>query len=141
MGNSQAFEALGNFFAALNALARKPAIHVLHYGDSQIGDRITGHLRNAWQSVWEAAPGFLSRYPHCTLAMRQSWNGERKRYARFGKKDTTIQHNRFGLMAAFAQPVPPQLIRPQPQRLCASSPTPAATDVQHSTRCTSLWAR
>ncbi|MGB1123470.1 MAG: hypothetical protein ACPG08_08085, partial [Flavobacteriales bacterium] len=53
VGNSRAFEALGNFFAALNAPARKPAIHVLHYGDSQIeGDRITGHLRNAWQSVW-----------------------------------------------------------------------------------------
>ena len=108
-GNSQAFEALGNFFAALNALSRKPAIHVLHYGDSQIeGDRITGHLRNAWQSVWGGSgPGFLSPLsPIPTLAMRQSWNGEWKRYARFGKRDTTIQHNRFGLMAAFAQPRP-----------------------------------
>lgn len=108
-GNSRAFEALGNFFAALNAPARKPAIHVLHYGDSQIeGDRITGHLRNAWQSVWGGSgPGFLSPLsPIPTLAMRQSWNGEWQRYARFGKRDTTIQHARFGLMAAFAQPSP-----------------------------------
>ncbi len=109
VGNSQAFEALGNFFAALNAPARKPAIHVLHYGDSQIeGDRITGHLRNAWQSVWGGSgPGFLSPLsPIPTLAMRQSWDGEWQRYARFGKRDTTIQHDRFGLMAAFAQPSP-----------------------------------
>lgn len=108
-GNSQAFETLGNFFAALNAPARKPAIHVLHYGDSQIeGDRITGHLRNAWQSIWGGSgPGFLSPIsPIPTLAMRQSWNGEWQRYARFGKRDTTIQHDRFGLMAAFAQPRP-----------------------------------
>ena len=82
---------------------------MLHYGDSQIeGDRITGHLRNAWQSVWGGSgPGFLSPLsPIPTLAMRQSWNGEWQRYARFGKKDTTLQHNRFGLMAAFAQPRP-----------------------------------
>lgn len=109
IGNDQAFQALGNFFAALNAPARKPAIHVLHYGDSQIeGDRITGHLRNAWQSVWGGSgPGFLSPVsPIPTLAMRQSWIGDWQRYARFGKRDTTIQHNRFGLMAAFAQPSP-----------------------------------
>lgn len=105
-GNSKAFATLGNFFAALNAPARKPAIHVLHYGDSQIeGDRITGHLRNAWQSVWGGSgPGFLSPLsPIPTLAMRQTWSGEWHRYARFGKKDTSIQHDRFGLMAAFAQ--------------------------------------
>ena len=107
VGNDEAFQTLGNFFAALNAPARKPAIHVLHYGDSQIeGDRITGHLRNAWQSVWGGGgPGFLSPVsPIPSLAMRQSWTGEWKRYARFGKHDTTIQHDRFGLMAAFAQP-------------------------------------
>ena len=106
-GNDEAFQTLGNFFAALNAPARKPAIHVLHYGDSQIeGDRITGHLRNAWQSLWGGGgPGFLSPVsPIPSLAMRQSWTGEWKRYARFGKQDTTIRHDRFGLMAAFAQP-------------------------------------
>ncbi|HBP44586.1 MAG TPA: hypothetical protein DD635_01695 [Flavobacteriales bacterium] len=107
VGNSQAFDALGNFFAALNAATRKPAIHVLHYGDSQIeGDRITGHLRNAWQSIWGGSgPGFLSPLsPVPSMAMRQSWSGDWRRYARFGKRDTTIQHDRFGLMAAFAQP-------------------------------------
>lgn len=111
-GNTRAFGALGNFFAALNAPARKPTIHVLHYGDSQIeGDRITGHLRNAWQSVWGGSgPGFLSPVsPIPTLAMRQSWSGDWRRYARFGKKDTSIQHDRFGLMAAFAQPDSDQL--------------------------------
>ena len=61
-GNDEAFQTLGNFFAALNAPARKPAIHVLHYGDSQIeGDRITGHLRNAWQSLWGGAAPVSSR--------------------------------------------------------------------------------
>ncbi len=107
VGKAEAFVTLGNFFAALNAPARKPTIHVLHYGDSQIeGDRITGHLRNAWQSIWGGSgPGFLAPVsPIPTLAMRQSWSGEWQRHARFGKRDTTIRHDRYGLMAAFAQP-------------------------------------
>lgn len=106
-GSKVAFTTLGSFFAALNSENRKPPIHVLHFGDSQIeGDRITGYLRNAWQGIWGGGgPGFISpASPIPSLAMRQSWSGEWERYARFGKKDSTLDHNRYGLMAAFIQP-------------------------------------
>lgn len=107
-GSDRAFAWLGNFFSALNESHRKPPIHVIHYGDSQIeGDRITGYLRNAWQAIWGGGgPGLLSPVsPVPSLAMRQSWTGSWDRHARFGKRDSTVEHTRFGLMAAFAQPL------------------------------------
>lgn len=106
-GNEAAFAKLGRFFAALNAADRKPPIHVLHYGDSQIeGDRITGYLRNTWQGIWGGGgPGLISPVsPIPSLAMRHSWTGEWQRYARFGKRDSSVVHNRYGLMGAFATP-------------------------------------
>lgn len=111
-GSVKAFSWLGNFFSSLNESHRKPPIHVIHYGDSQIeGDRITGYLRNAWQAVWGGGgPGLLSPLsPVPSLAMRQSWTGTWNRHARFGKRDSTVEHTRYGLMAAFAQPQPPVL--------------------------------
>ena len=144
-GNDEAFQTLGNFFAALNAPARKPAIHVLHYGDSQIeGDRITGHLRNAWQSLWGGGgPGFLSPVsPIPSLAMRQSWTGEWKRYARFGKQDTTIQHDRFGLMAAFAQPDSALTDSTRAAASLRFEPHPRATGATaRSTNCMWRWGK
>lgn len=109
-GSDRAFAWLGNFFTSLNESHRKPPIHVIHYGDSQIeGDRITGYLRNAWQAIWGGGgPGLLSPLsPVPSLAMRQSWTGSWNRHARFGKRDSTVEHTRYGLMAAFAQPLSP----------------------------------
>lgn len=106
-GKPEAFSQLGYFFAALNSENRKPPIHVLHFGDSQIeGDRITGFLRNAWQGIWGGGgPGLISPVsPIPSLAVRQSWTGTWERHARFGKRDSTLGHNRYGLMAAFARP-------------------------------------
>lgn len=104
-GTSSAFQALGTFFQALDESDRRPPLHVLHFGDSQIeGDRITGHLRQAWQSIWGGSgPGLISPLqPVPSLAMRQTWSGDWVRYTRYGKKDSTLSHDRFGLMAAFA---------------------------------------
>lgn len=111
-GSTRAFAQLGNFFSSLNEPQRKPPIHVIHYGDSQIeGDRITGYLRNAWQAVWGGGgPGLISPLsPVPSLAIRQSWTGAWNRHVRFGKQDSSLTHTRFGLMAAFVEPHSPGL--------------------------------
>ena len=104
-GSDAAFTSLAGFFAQLNQPQRSPPIHVFHFGDSQIeGDRITGPLRNQWQSIWGGSgPGLISPLqPIPSLSMRHSWSSGWVRHARYGRKDTTILHNRFGIMAAFA---------------------------------------
>jgi lysophospholipase L1-like esterase len=104
-GNSNAFAYLGRFFALLDAQDRTPAIHIFHFGDSQIeGDRITGVLREAWQETWGGGgPGLLSpALPIPSLAMRQKWSSGWQRHARYGKKDSLIEHDRYGVLAAFA---------------------------------------
>lgn len=105
-GQPQAFHALGRFFSLLDNPDRTPAIHVLHFGDSQIeGDRITGALRSHWQEVWGGSgPGYISPLqPVPSTAMRHTWSDHWERKARYGKRDTTIGHKRYGIMAAFAQ--------------------------------------
>ena len=105
-GNERAFERLASFFSKLNAPVRSPSLHVFHFGDSQIeGDRITGVLRSKWQETWGGSgPGFLApAQPIPSLSMKQEWSSDWKRFTRFGKVDSTIEHNRYGMFAAFAQ--------------------------------------
>ena len=105
-GNERAFERLASFFSKLNAPLRSPSLHVFHFGDSQIeGDRITGVLRSKWQETWGGSgPGFLApAQPIPSLSMKQEWSGDWNRFTRFGKVDSTIEHNRYGMFAAFAQ--------------------------------------
>ena len=105
-GNERAFERLASFFSKLNAPVRSPSLHVFHFGDSQIeGDRITGVLRSKWQETWGGSgPGFLApAQPSPSPSMKQEWSSDWKRYTRFGKVDSTIEHNRYGMFAAFAQ--------------------------------------
>ncbi len=105
-GNERAFERLASFFSKLNRPLRSPSLHVFHFGDSQIeGDRITGVLRSKWQETWGGSgPGFLApAQPIPSLSMRQEWSSHWKRFTRFGKVDSTIEHNRYGMFAAFAQ--------------------------------------
>jgi len=105
IGNPDAFAHLGGFFGLLDAQDRTPAIHIFHFGDSQIeGDRITGVLRDAWQETWGGGgPGLLSpALPIPSLAMRQKWSKGWQRHARYGKKDSLIEHDRYGMLAAYA---------------------------------------
>ena len=105
-GNPAAFAHLGRFFALLDAQERTPAIHIFHFGDSQIeGDRMTDVLRDAWQDTWGGSgPGLLSpALPIPSLAMRQQWSNGWQRHALYGKKDSLIEHNRYGMLAAFAR--------------------------------------
>lgn len=105
-GNPAAFADLGHFFALLDAPERTPAIHIFHFGDSQIeGDRMTGVLRDAWQDTWGGGgPGLLSPALSIpSLAMRQQWSNGWQRHALYGKKDSLIEHSRYGILAAFAR--------------------------------------
>ena len=104
-GSDAAFVSLAGFFEQLNEPQRQPPIHVFHFGDSQIeGDRITGPLRNKWQSIWGGSgPGLISPLqPIPSLAMRHTWSDGWVRHAKYGRQDTAIVHDRFGIMAAFA---------------------------------------
>jgi lysophospholipase L1-like esterase len=104
-GTPKSFELLGRFFEQLDTVVKTSSLHVLHFGDSQIeGDRMTSFIRQAWQKRWGGSgPGFLSPIPTTpSLAMKQSWSTGWKRHARYGKRDTTIGHNRYGLLASFA---------------------------------------
>ena len=98
-GDSAAFQALWRFFEA--ATLGGPAQHVVHFGDSQIeGDRITSELRHAFQRRWGGAgPGLVSAVPQAQMPgfvhEAEGW----KRYAQFGKRDTTLGHERYGLLA------------------------------------------
>ncbi len=85
-------------------------IRILHYGDSQIeGDRITGYLRNLLQRKYGGSgPGLMSAMPPIaqSSAINHSASGNWKVYSIYSKKDTSIHHNKFGIMGSLAQFTP-----------------------------------
>jgi lysophospholipase L1-like esterase len=88
-----------------NARNDSQAVHIMHYGDSQIeADHITSFLRERLQQSFGGnGPGLLAVKP---VTQKLSWRvkpGDTwKRYTLFGKKDSTIMHKRFGpAMALF----------------------------------------
>jgi lysophospholipase L1-like esterase len=103
---------LDPFFAVLsNIKNEKGTVRIMHYGDSQIEtDRITDYLRYKLQSQFggygpgmvEAVKAFDFQTP-----MIHTISGKWKRYTVYGKKDTTIKHNRFGMMGHFSRFSPP----------------------------------
>lgn len=99
---------LDDFFGQLNQLEAsggKEKVRVMHYGDSQIeGDRITGYLRNELQKRFGGyGPGLLPGLEVVpSAAIDQSNSSNWNRYTIFGKKDTSILHNRYGVLANFA---------------------------------------
>ena len=105
-GDSAAFQALWRFFEA--AAVGGQAKHVLHFGDSQIeGDRITSELRHAFQRRWGGAgPGLVSAVPQAQMPgfvhVAEGW----QRYAHFGKRDTTLGHERYGLLSTVGRWMP-----------------------------------
>jgi lysophospholipase L1-like esterase len=105
-GDSAAFQALWRFFEAV-AVGGK-ATHVLHFGDSQIeGDRITSELRHAFQRRWGGTgPGLVSAVPQAQMPgfvhEAEGWN----RHALFGKRDTSLGHDRYGILATVGRWTP-----------------------------------
>lgn len=85
-------------------------IRILHYGDSQIeGDRITGYLRNLLQRKYGGSgPGLMPAMPPVaqSSAINHSASNNWKVYSIYSKKDTSIHHNKFGIMGSLAQFAP-----------------------------------
>ncbi len=103
---------LYKFYEALIKLkAGGGKVRVLHYGDSQIeGDRMTRYIRNELQKEYGGTgPGFVPAYQVIpTGAVRQNKSDNWLRYTANGKKDSTILHRNYGLLASFSRYCPPQ---------------------------------
>jgi lysophospholipase L1-like esterase len=99
--------ALYNFFESLAAVQPgDKAIHILHYGDSQIeGDRITDYLRQKLQGHFGGTgPGFIAAMPVAqSVGIRQSWSDGWDRYTIFTAKDTRVKHSNYGIAAGFCR--------------------------------------
>ncbi|MCO6500069.1 MAG: hypothetical protein J5I47_06790 [Vicingus serpentipes] len=102
--------AIHHFFAALDN-AKNKKVRIMHYGDSQIeADRITSYLRNELQNRFGGYG--VGLFPIIQVAPKMSVNTEYSenwiRYAGFGKKDSTITHNKYGVLMNFSRfaPVP-----------------------------------
>ncbi len=104
------------FFDELSNLpVSNKLIRVLHYGDSQIeADRITSYLRHKLQSQFGGSgPGLIPAiqpYGFRSPVVSES-SGEWKRYTGFAKRDTMVEHSRYGVMASFSR------FSPLPQKL------------------------
>jgi lysophospholipase L1-like esterase len=85
-------------------------IRVLHYGDSQIeADRITSYLRYKLQGQFGGSgPGLIpAMQPYgfkspVLLDNSEGWI----RYPGFGKRDSTVKHRRYGVLASFSRFAP-----------------------------------
>lgn len=101
-------KALYPFFKQLFSLAKSgKLIRVLHYGDSQIeADRITSYLRYKLQSQFGGyGPGLIPAvqvYNFRSPAVIES-DGNWKRYPGYGKRDTSVWHKRYGVLAGFSR--------------------------------------
>ncbi len=79
---------------------------ILHFGDSQIeNDRMTALIRYRLQKNFGGTgTGLVQAIPlySGSMAYQQEQTGEWLRYTFFGRRDTTLAHNTYGLMGAFA---------------------------------------
>ncbi len=104
-------ELLTHFFQRAEA-ARSDSIplRVLHYGDSQIeNDRMTALIRYRLQRVFGGSGcGMVPAIPLYSgnPAFVESYTGEWQRYTGFGRRDSTLDHDRYGSMICFTS-VPP----------------------------------
>lgn len=96
------------FYRKMRA-ARRPGrfLRIMHYGDSQIeGDRITSLIRFKLQKQFGGSgigmqpPVQLYGYQLSLIhTASDNWN----RYTAFGKVDSTLNHNRYGMLGSFAR--------------------------------------
>ncbi|MCB0395626.1 MAG: hypothetical protein KDD36_03175 [Flavobacteriales bacterium] len=101
---------LYEFFRKLEKLKSSgKRIRIMHYGDSQIeGDRISGYIRYHLQRKFGGSgPGLIpAMQPIPSIAVEQRASENWNRYTMFGLRDTTVFHNRFGMMASFSRFTP-----------------------------------
>jgi lysophospholipase L1-like esterase len=104
-------ERLPHFFQALYDLknGKRSKVRILHYGDSQIeGDRITSFVREKLQAEFSGTgPGMLPLkefIPNISITQTQSDNW--LRFTIFGKKDTTVNHQAYGLRGILSRFTP-----------------------------------
>lgn len=78
---------------------------ILHFGDSQLeNDRMTALIRYRLQKHFGGTgTGLVQAIPLYwgSMAYKQDQKGEWLRYTYFGKRDSTIKHNSYGVMGAF----------------------------------------
>jgi lysophospholipase L1-like esterase len=98
---------LDKFFNALaSEINDSRAIHILHYGDSQIeGDRISDFLRLKLQNQFGGqGQGFVSPMPVAPcVALKQTWSENWNRYTAFTGKDKRVKHTSYGAGAGFCR--------------------------------------
>ena len=97
---------LHDLFEALEKVRKSGKLRVMHYGDSQIeGDRISGYIRNELQKEFGGTgPGLMQAYEVIpTMAIKQSDSENWSRKAVYGRKDTSIHHKDYGLLAHFSR--------------------------------------
>lgn len=104
-------EGLRNLNRFFDKLHTDSLVRIMHYGDSQLeGDRITAFLRNKFQTKFGGSglglrPA-LQPYDYIFSAVQE--NSENwKRYPAYGKVDSLVEHNRYGVMGAFSRFAPP----------------------------------
>lgn len=102
---------LHKFYESLIKLSTKRGkVRVMHYGDSQIEtDRMTRYIRNELQKEFGGTgPGFEPAFQVLrTSAIQQDQSDNWLRYTANGKKDSTIKHRNYGLLASFSRYFPP----------------------------------
>lgn len=102
---------LPRFYQSLSDLkdGKRRKVRILHYGDSQIeGDRITSFIREKLQAEFSGTgPGMLPAkefIPNISITQTQSDNW--LRYTVFGRRDTNVHHNHFGLRGIISRFTP-----------------------------------
>lgn len=90
--------------------SNKDLIRIMHYGDSQIeGDRITSYIRFKMQQKFGGqGVGLIpaSQPYDFSFSIRQTSSDNWLRYTLYGKKDTTLIHNKYGALASFCRFTP-----------------------------------
>lgn len=99
---------LNKFFEYMKTSPSK--VHVIHFGDSQIeGDRISGVLRNRFQSLFMGyGIGLIPAVSVKNVSgpIIQSGSENWKRYTVFGKRDTSLKHKDYGAIGIMARYAP-----------------------------------
>ena len=95
------------FRAMENARRRKKVVRIMHFGDSQLeGDRITSFLRYKLQGHFGGCGVGLvpaQQVYDFKYSILQENSDNWYRYTIYGNRDTALTHNRYGLLASFAQ--------------------------------------
>ena len=98
------------FKAMENAQKKGKVVRIMHYGDSQIeGDRITSYVRYKLQSKFGGSGVGLLPVKHLydfKFSIRQKTSDNWHRRTVYGFRDTTLQHNRYGILGNFSQFTP-----------------------------------